>query len=764
MEEKTRRCPFCDEEIRVNAIKCRHCGSIVSSDTYPTGVTNNPDTLLKQIIGEKYEVSEVVGKGGMAMVYRAKHKSLQREVALKVVHQNLVHDSEFINRFLREARVGASLSHPNIVTIYDVGTIGPINYMAMEFLTGKTLRQVIHENGRLSVEDTIHYLTPIARALAYIHDRNLVHRDIKSSNVIIAGRRAVLTDFGIVFVRGEERLSTMGSVVGTPEYMSPEQAEGKEEVDHRADIYSLGVMFYEALTGSVPFHHDNPLATVHSLLNDIPPEPKELNPDIPDWLNSLVLACMVKSKHDRLQDCNELVEGLVSKKYISPDSTVRFNASDVTGKIVTKKVEKIQQGQAAKKISEQKKEEPVKKKKGNGLKIIGLIILLLIVAGAVGLYFNRDVIESVQVSSLIEKGESLESAKEYEAALLHYITALEEFPGNDDLENKVTHLRQMLIEQEKLAEAKLKKDSSPKPSADAELENADLQNQNTENRDVSQALTEAGNEEKPSSNNTEASDQASQAANNNATVAQKTNDAKANAAPVIEKTVVKNEETIKPKVEEVKKTPPPPVKTEEKKVEAPKQEINYAQIPGDFMSVLKQFGIELVYVPLVNKGFYIGKYEVTQKTWQQIMGKNPSALPGDNHPVEMINQADINEFLAELKKMTKLPFRLPTEKEWETVAKAGKNTKYSGGDRIEAVAWYEGNTSGSHTTVGKLAPNALGIYDMSGNVSELCEGFIRKGGSYNSTSNNCEISASKQMSPDTRDWTMGIRLCLTYTE
>jgi serine/threonine protein kinase len=286
----TKRCPFCNEEINALAKKCKHCNEWL---TAAPSVSLTGVDLVKQALGDRYEIQEEIGRGGMATVYKAVQKSLDRTVALKVVHQNLLHDNEFVARFHREAKLCASLSHPNIVTVHDEGEVSGVHFMAMEYLEGQDLRHLIRSRGRLTPEQTLHYLLPVAEALDYAHSRGLIHRDIKSANIFICnnpaterrglsgaerglsgveGRqsaRIVLMDFGIAHAAAGTQLTKAGTVIGTPEYMSPEQADGRQ-VDHRTDLYSLGVVMYECLTGRVPFTSDNAVSTIYKVLNEQP--------------------------------------------------------------------------------------------------------------------------------------------------------------------------------------------------------------------------------------------------------------------------------------------------------------------------------------------------------------------------------------------------------------------------------------------------------------------------------------------------------------
>lgn len=311
MEDK-KRCPYCDELIRVSAIKCKHCGSTLTNISTDS-ISVTPETKIRMALADKYEIMEEVGRGGMATVYKALQKSLNRVVGLKVIHQNLVHDKEFLERFHREAQIAAAISHPNILTVYDEGHTRGIHYLTMEFIDGLDLLKLVKRKKKLTVEEIIKIFVPIAEALDHIHKKGLIHRDIKTSNIIITSEgRPILTDFGIAHAASSSKLTKTGTVIGTPEYMSPEQAEGRQ-VDHRSDIYSLGVVIYECLSGRVPFKGENPISTIYKILHEplIPIIKKDST--LPLWLSDVTSKLLAKDATTRFQNGSVLSQALQNR-------------------------------------------------------------------------------------------------------------------------------------------------------------------------------------------------------------------------------------------------------------------------------------------------------------------------------------------------------------------------------------------------------------------------------------------------------------------
>jgi serine/threonine protein kinase len=258
-----------------------------------------------------YQIREELGRGGMAVVYRAYQPSLNREVAIKVLPPQLGLDRQFVERFQREARSAASLRHPNIVVIHDVGHESGVYYIVMEMLEGRTLRTLIEEEGRVVPRRATRIAEQVAEALDYAHQRGFVHRDVKPSNIFIGDNDHVtLTDFGIAKAASEtQQLTRTGMLMGTPEYMSPEQAEGGT-IDHRTDLYALGVVVYQMLVGRVPFTGTTPHATLHAVIYETPPPPRRINPDLSADLEAVVLKSVSKQAEARYQSGAELSRAL----------------------------------------------------------------------------------------------------------------------------------------------------------------------------------------------------------------------------------------------------------------------------------------------------------------------------------------------------------------------------------------------------------------------------------------------------------------------
>lgn len=275
-----------------------------------------------------YQIIEQLGQGGMASVYKAYHAALDRYVALKVLHQAFNEDSTFISRFQREARVVAKLEHPNIVPVYDYAEQEGRPYLVMKFIEGDTLKARM-ALAPLSSHEIEQVVESVGSALGYAHKQGVLHRDVKPSNVLISGENVMyLADFGLarIAVAGESTLST-DSVMGTPQYISPEQAMGRKDLDARTDIYSFGVMLYEMVVGQVPFSADTPFSIIHDHIYTPLPLPRSVNPNVPEPVQRVLLKALAKNREDRYQTVNELINAFKSAWV---EAGIPMRGSDVT--------------------------------------------------------------------------------------------------------------------------------------------------------------------------------------------------------------------------------------------------------------------------------------------------------------------------------------------------------------------------------------------------------------------------------------------------
>ena len=263
------------------------------------------DTMIGRTFDRRYVIKRKLGSGGMAVVYLAEDQELGRLVALKLLDERHASDEQFVERFRREAQSAAGLNHPNIVSIFDRGHAAGTYYIAMEYLDGRTLKELLVRNGPTPIPIAIDYARQILGALSFAHRNGIVHRDIKPHNIVVGGDgRLKVTDFGIAR-SGASQMTEAGSIVGTAQYLSPEQARGAP-VDPRSDIYSLGIVLYEMLTGTVPFTGDTPVEIAMKHLSQVPEPPSTIRPEVPHDLDAVVMRALAKDPEQRYSTTEEM--------------------------------------------------------------------------------------------------------------------------------------------------------------------------------------------------------------------------------------------------------------------------------------------------------------------------------------------------------------------------------------------------------------------------------------------------------------------------
>ena len=318
-------------------------------------------------INDRYQIIKTLGEGGMANVYLAHDTILDRNVAVKVLRGDLANDEKFVRRFQREALSASSLSHPNIVEMYDVGEDDGQYYIVMEYVDGKTLKQVLKSRGKLSITEVVDIMLQLTDGMAHAHDAYIIHRDIKPQNIMILSNGMIkITDFGVAASLNSTQLTQTNSVMGTVHYLPPEQAQGKGSTI-KSDIYSMGIMMYELLTGLVPYKGDNAVEIALKHLKEPLPSVRKANPAIPQSIENIIIKATAKNPRNRYTDAREMHEDLKTALDDSRKDEPKYEYKYQEGELDEKKIESttnaIKEAEKAKKAEEVKEPKKVVKKK-----------------------------------------------------------------------------------------------------------------------------------------------------------------------------------------------------------------------------------------------------------------------------------------------------------------------------------------------------------------------------------------------------------------
>ena len=282
-----------------------------------------------KLLDERYIVDRILGVGGMSVVYKGRDAYLNNmPIAIKILKDDVANDETILKRFKAEIRIAQDLRHSNIVAVHGHSTKGPVKYMIMEYLYGLTLKKYLIAKGVLTSDEIVSYTSQILRALGEAHRNNIVHRDIKPQNImLLENGRIKVMDFGVAKMADSVTLTATGKAVGTVYYMSPEQAEGRRDIDARSDIYSLGAMMYELSTGRTPFRGETPFAVLFKHIKEDPIPPREINPSIPVGIEQIILKAMSKNPKDRFQSAEEMLSYI---KEFKENNKVKFKFGNTT--------------------------------------------------------------------------------------------------------------------------------------------------------------------------------------------------------------------------------------------------------------------------------------------------------------------------------------------------------------------------------------------------------------------------------------------------
>jgi len=337
--------------------------------------------LIGRLLGNRYLIVEKIGEGGMALVYKAKCQLLNRYVAVKILRPEFTADEDFVQKFKKEPLAVASLSQSNIVGVYDVGEDDGIHYIVMEYVKGITLKEYIKNNGALDYRQALNIAAQIATALDHAHKKGVIHRDIKPHNILLTEDMTVkVTDFGIARAATAGTMTNTGKVIGSVYYFSPEQARGGF-TDHRTDIYSLGVVLYEMLTGKLPYDADSPISIALKHIQDSFVEPSEVNPKIPKSVNSIVVKAMEKDMTKRYQSARDMLDD-INKVLINPAATIMSEEVDESTRVIP--MEQIDEA-----LGQKKRRTSNVNKRNKAIIVLVTLVTLIIFGVIMGIEYTR---------------------------------------------------------------------------------------------------------------------------------------------------------------------------------------------------------------------------------------------------------------------------------------------------------------------------------------------------------------------------------------
>jgi len=675
----------------------------------PTGEEPSTPAARPRQLGD-YELLEKLGEGGMGAVYKARHRTMDRLVAVKLLPARSVQSADLVKRFYQEVKAAAKLIHPNVVTAFDAGQYEGVHYLVMEYVEGRDLARLIKQRGPLSVANAVNCILQAARGLQYAHAQGVIHRDIKPANLLLDRSGTVkILDMGLARVQGkgglgagepdEERLTESGQVMGTCDYMAPEQALNTHQVDARADIYSLGCTLYRLLTGTAPYHGDSLIQVLLAHREAPIPSLCAARLEVPAALDAIYQRMVAKQPEDRYPSMAEVVAAL--------EAFARAERAAAGGRSAMSRATAPAVVPRPEAFGTQPRPQPVarrfarlatavrnRKPLAIGLTLVGSILVTVILL-------------SVWIRIRHRDGQE---------------TALQVSPGSQVVIDRQGNVAVTLPKAE-VGSGKAEVGCTA-PLARAAGEGPGV-------RAASPCFDAAGNWKLPPDAPPPA------VAPFDATKAKEHQAAWAKylGVPVEMTNSIGMRLVLVPPGEfDMGMTP--------EELNAAKQECEKAGGLGWYLTVLSRVDTTRHRVH-ISRPFYLGKFEVTQGEYQQVMGENPSKLPGSGkgatvvevpgqdtpqHPVRKVMWTEATEFC---RRLSTLPgkqaggqvYRLPTEAQWEYACRAGTTTWWSGGNDPALASdegWVLENAPRTTHPVGQKRPNAWGLHDLHGNVEEWC--------------------------------------------
>lgn len=653
----------------------------------------------------KYEVLGKLSSGAMGTIFKARDTILDRQVALKVMAPHLIQDEEYRLRFRREAQAAGRLHHPNIVTIYEQGEAEGYSYIAMELLEGRNLEEILQQKVPVPLGKKLEWVIQICHALGHAHSQGLVHRDVKPANIrVLPDETIKIVDFGIVRT-SDSKLTGVGEFFGSPSYMSPEQLRSSKDVDGRSDLFSIGIILYELLTGQLPFRGDNIAALYMEIINRPHPPLQSLWPEAPVELAEIVDLSLAKTVDDRFQSCEEMARRIgnvlqrLQTARPSPawQETRQVAGTDdnATASFSRKEIQPVPQPspEPPPRVVMQVPVPVRPNRSGSGKKILWTAAGISVLAGMFGLWWMTTS-RSTQLTSLQPSTTILPSPSTTDFPM----SSTTEFPSPSTTEYPLLPTTTRL---------------QPPPS------NA-WPSTTHRSATETQPVLPANGKRMPDTNQVTVTFP---------------------VRPVVTTTLTS---VSTPLVEAITETTTPvsPPTTAIKRDTAVKDPGGRPVARGQWRDPAT--GMDFVWIPpgtfamgcsiddgecesnesprhtvRISNGFWLGKYEVTQAQWRSITGNNPSTLQGDLLPVEQVSWNEVQAFLGRLNAAGGGKYRLPTEAEWEYAARSGSHSSRYGD--VNAISWYSGNSQGKMQPVGQKAANAWGLHDMLGNVWEWCQ-------------------------------------------